>query len=228
MQHGGNLDRGYTGTRPCLGPCLVMVNRTLERLDERLATPRQRKLPGAEGPSTSPRVVPTPGAATKHGTIIKYLVHQYPRAADIDKGAPREPRQQPTPPGEVLGPEGPGTPPREVATPRGNSPEMVDWRAALHGCQIDWGSASETEESPTRPMEDEQPSSSLVTEDADRYRESRAQPTPLESTPDATGLDAQPRDAPTPQGDYSAKFDWRVDLKDSTYKYDRLEGASGA
>jgi len=97
-----------------------------------------------------------------------------------------------------------------------------------HGCQFDWGSASEAEESPKRPTKDEQPSSPSVTEDADRYRESGAQPTPLGSTLDATGPDAQPRDVPTPQGDYPAKFDWRVDLKDNTYKYDRLVEPAGS
>jgi len=39
----------------------------------------------------------------------------------------------------------------------------------------------------------------------------------LESTPDA-----QPRDDPTHQGEYLAELDWRVDLKDNMYRYNRL------
>jgi len=40
-------------------------------------------------------------------------------------------------------------------------------------------------------------------------------PTPL-------GPTHRPRGVPTPQGDHLAKFDWRTNLKDNTYKNDRL------
>jgi len=140
----------------------------------------------------------------------------------MDKGARREPGAELTPPGEVLGSDGSDTPPSEAATPRGNSPETVNWRAALQGCQVNWGSASEADEPPTRPTEKQQPSGPPSTDHTDGYRESRAQPTSLGSRPDATGPDTQPRDVTTPQGDYPAKFDWRVVLKDNTYRYDRL------
>jgi len=63
----------------------------------------------------------------------------------------------------------------------------------------------------------------LVANNADGRRESRAQPTPLGEEAGANGLDAQPRrDVSTPQGDNPTRFDWRVDLRDNTYKYERL------
>jgi len=99
---------------------------------------------------------------------------------------------------------------------------MVDWRGALDGCQVDWGAASEADESSTRPTENEQPSEPSMTDDAYRYQESRAQPTPPGETPDDKGPSTQPSEVPTPQGDHPERFDWRVDLKDNAYKYERL------
>jgi len=46
----------------------------------------------------------------------------------------------------------------------------------------------------TRPKENEQPSEPSVTDDADKHREARAQPTPLGKTPDANRPETQPRD----------------------------------
>jgi len=72
----------------------------------------------------------------------------------------------------------------------------------------------------------EQPSGSSVTasttDEADTHRELGAQPTPPGETPGANGPDAQPRDVSMLQGDDPARFDWRVDLKDNSYKYDSL------
>jgi len=81
-------------------------------------------------------------------------------------------------------------------------------------------------------MENEQSSGSSVTasttDDADTHRESGAQPTPPGEMPDANGPDAQPSDVSPPQGDYLERFDWRVDLQDNTYKYERLVGPVGS
>jgi len=51
---------------------------------------------------------------------------------------------------------------------------------------------------------------------------------PPGETPDAKGPDTQPSDVPTPQVDYPERFDWRVDLIDNTYKYERLVGLVGS
>jgi len=45
---------------------------------------------------------------------------------------------------------------------------------------------------------------------------------PSGKTAGANGLDEQPRDVPMPQGDDPTRFNWRVDLRDNTYKYERL------
>jgi len=201
----------YLAQRNELAPYLAQANRILERLEQRLAR--------VVSPLPHPRAVPTPITIAKQGTIIRYLVR---KSDSTYRESGAQPTPQSTPPRVALGPVGSETPPSEVATPRGQSPEMVDWRGALDGCQVDWGAASETDESSTRPTENEQTSDTSVTDDADRYRESRAQPTPLGETPDANGPDAQLRGASPPHGDQPERFDWRVDLRDSTYKYDRL------
>jgi len=45
---------------------------------------------------------------------------------------------------------------------------------------------------------------------------------PLGETPDVNEPDAQPRDASTFQREHPERFDWQVDLRDNTYKYERL------
>jgi len=69
-----------------LRPCLAMVNRTLERLDERLAPAVQPKPLVAAGPSTPPRVVSTPRTTNLQGTIIKYLVYKHPACPTPRRG----------------------------------------------------------------------------------------------------------------------------------------------
>jgi len=164
-----------------LRPCLAAVQRTLDRLNKRLGPVGQPKPWAVDRPDTQPRVVPTPVTVNKQGTIIRYLVRK------SENGTYRKEGAQPMPPREAHAPDGPDTPPSEVATSRGQSPETVDWGVALNGCQVDWGAASEMEESPTRPTENEQPSNPSAPDDADSHRESRAQPTPLAETPGANG-----------------------------------------
>jgi len=89
---------------------------------------------------------------------------------------------------------------------------MVDWEAGLNDCQVDWGGADEADKSPTWPKETKQPSGPLGTDNTDGRRESGAQPTPLGETTGTLGPDEQPSDLPLLQGDYTARFDWRVDL----------------
>jgi len=124
-----------------LAPYLEQVNRILKRLEQRLA-PVVPQLP-------QPRALPTPVTVNKQGTIIKYLVRQSEISTD------REARAQPTPPltapRGALGSDGSNTPPSDVATSRGQSPETVDWRGALEGCQVNWGATSEAEEPSARP-----------------------------------------------------------------------------
>jgi len=45
---------------------------------------------------------------------------------------------------------------------------------------------------------------------------------PRGATSDTRGPNEQPSDVTLLQGDNTARFDWRVDLKDNNYKYDRL------
>jgi len=191
------------------------VNRILERLEGRLAPVEQPELcvetpVGARGANTNPKVVPMPVTSITQETIIKYLVRSgndgtSPRRTNSESG------KQPKSPGETLRFDEPDTPPSDVATPRGSSPERVDWKGALSGCQVDWGAAGEADESLKRRTENQQPSGPSVTNNADRYRESRAQPSPLEETPSIKGPDAQPSDDLAPQGDYTITdegFDW--------------------
>jgi len=184
-----------------------------------------------EPPLLPLRVVPKLVTGTQRGTIIKYLVR---RGEDqtIHRGTYRAVGTQPTPPREALGSDGPKTPPSDAATPRGRSPETVDWGDALHGCQVDWGAACEAKVSLTRPTEYKQPSGSLVTASttdvADTHREAGAQPTPPGETLGANEPDTQPSDVLAPQGDYPEGFNWRVDLRDNTYKYERLVGPVGS
>jgi len=198
-----------------------VVNRIFERLEERLEPVVQPKPFVAGGPDTPPRVVSTPVPVIKQRTIIKYLVSlKKGEDGTITRGTHRESGAQPTSLGETLGADGPDTPPREVSTPRGHSPERVD-------C----GGAGETYRSSTRPTGNEQPSGPSDTEgtsdDINIYRESGAQPTPLEETLGATGPNTQPRDVLTPQGHGPERFVWRVDLRDNTYKYERLMEPEG-
>jgi len=97
----------------------------------------------------------------------------------------------------------------------------------LNECQVNWGSADETDASLTRLTETKQPSGPSVTDTADEHRESGAQPTPLGETTGTLGPDEQPSDVTLFQGDHTARFDWRVDLRDNTYKYDRLMEPAG-
>jgi len=206
----------YLAQMNVLGPYLAQVNRILERLEQRLGPVGQPKPCAADRPDIQPRAVPTPVTVTEQGTILRYLVSKSETQTYRKSGA------QPTSPGESRRSDEPDTPPSDVITPRGNSPEMVDWEADLNGCQVDWGGAGEADASLTRPTETKQPDAPSAPDNADRLRESGAQPTPREATPDDGGPNAQPSDAPMLQGDNTLRFDWRVDLRDNTYKYDRL------
>jgi len=53
------------------------------------------------------------------------------------------------------------------------------------------------------------------------------QPTPLGETFGSAGPDTQPGDVSTPQGHGPERFDWRVDLRENTYKYERLMEPGG-
>jgi len=189
----------YLAQANWLGPYLAQVNRILERLEQRPAPVVPQPL--------MPTVLPASATGIQQGTIIRYLVKKSEDLA-IARGTPRESGVQPTPLEEASGATGPDSQPSVVSTPRGHSPETVDWRGALSGCQVDWGAAGEAEEPLTRPTENEQPSGPSVTDNADRYRKSRAQPTPPEETPNANGPNTQPSDVPTPQGDYPERFNW--------------------
>jgi len=131
------------------------------------------------------------------------------------RGTHRESGAQPTPLEEAHGATGPGTRPRDVSTPSGHSPEGVDW-----------GGAGETYQSSTRPTGNKQLSEPSDTEDTsdDNHtnRKSGAQPMPPKGTLGANGPDAQASDVSAPQGDDPERFDWQVDLRDNTYKYERL------
>jgi len=156
----------------------------------------------------------------EQGTIIRYLVRKSEDGTYRKPGA--QPPPQSTPPRLALGYDGPDTPPSEVFMPRGQSPKLVDWRGALEGCQVDWGTASVADGCPTRPTENEQPSDPAAKDNID------TQSTHLSETPDANGPDAQPRDVPTPQRDHPERLDWRVDLADNAYKYERLVEQGGS
>jgi len=195
------------------------VNRILERLEGRLAPVVQpeplRATPvSARGADTKPSVVSAPVAVITQGTIMKYLVMSW-EDGTVSRRTPRKSGAQPTQLEQALGPDGPDTPPRDVRTPRGHSPERVDW-----------GGASGNHGPPTRPAVNAQPSGQSDTDDTsddnDINRESGAQPTQLEETSGAIGPDTQPGDVSTPQGDGPERFDWRVDLRDNTYKCERL------
>jgi len=92
---------------------------------------------------------------------------------------------------------------------------------------------------PTPPEEEafaangrvEQPSGSSATASTTTmltHTESQEQPTPPGETPGADGPNAQHSNVLAPHGDYSEGFDWRVDLRDNTYKYERLGGPVGS
>jgi len=163
--------------------------------------------------------VPTLITTANQGTIIQYLVRKTENGTYRDSGA--QPTPQSAPPRLALESDGSDTPPSEVITPREQSPELVDWRGALDSCQVDWGATREADESSTGPTEDEQPSYTSAPDDTDRYRESRAQPTPLGETTSADGPDEQPSDVPILR-DSAVRFDWQFDLKDNAYQYERL------
>jgi len=205
-----SIDNTLKGLEPYLAqvnefaPYLAQVNRILERLKRRKRL--ERRLASEVPPLTPLRTVPTPIAMAKQGTILRYLVRKSENSTDGESGA------QPTPLEETSSATGFAIPPSKIATPRGQSPETVDWGDALHGCQVNWGAARETEEPLIRPMENEQPSGSSATanttDEADTHRESGAHPTPPGETPDANEPDPQPRDGSLPQEAYPERFDW--------------------
>jgi len=171
--------------------------------------------------------VPTPPTPSNQRTIIQYLV----KKSDI--GTFKE--VQPTSPGEFRWPEEPdtpttGTPTSEFATPGGQSPETVEG-----------GSVDEADTEPTwsreatsdilarintykyvRIVDLEEPASDDLTERQDEGGSTNKHYTVLsERSSDTQGLNEQPRDVTVGQED-TARFDWRVDLKDNSYKYDSL------
>jgi len=56
----------------------------------------------------------------------------------------------------------------------------------------------------------------------DGHRESGVQPTPLGEATGTLGPDEWPSNVTLLQGDHTARFDWRVDLRNNTYIYNRL------
>jgi len=162
--------------------------------------------------------VPTPITTAKQGTIIRYLVRK--GEDGTHRGLEAQPTPQSSPPREALGSEGSDTPNSEVATPRGQSPETVDREDAVQGCPVDWGSASEADEAPTRLTEMKQLSGPPLTDNTDGHREAGAQPTATDETPDRN-------DIYTGQREHAAMYNWRVDLTDNRYKYDRLLEPAG-
>jgi len=159
------------GTLKELRPCLAMVNRTLERHEERLAPVVQPKPFVAGGPYTQPRVVPTPVTAIKQGTIIKYLVKKSDDGT-ITRGTHRESRAQPTPPGEALASDGPETQPRDVSTPHGHGPERFDWRVDQRDNTYKYEKLLEPEgpAEHTRGKDPDMPFSTPVTQDLQHIR----------------------------------------------------------
>jgi len=99
------------GTPKGLGPYLAQVNRTLEKLVQRLAPVAQPKLYVAERPDAPLRVVLTPVATSNQRIIIQYLVKK------SDSSTYRESGAQPTSPEESRWSDKPDTLPSEVATP---------------------------------------------------------------------------------------------------------------
>jgi len=146
---------------------------------------------------------------------------------------------QPTSPGEFRRPEGldtptTGTPPSEFVTPGGQGLETVDGISA--------------DEADTGPTWSKEATSDILSRIntykfvrlADLEEHERTDMTECqgegrgtnEPDPSSTGLseaklntqlpNEQPRDVTSLQGESPVKFDWRVDLKDNSYRYDSL------
>jgi len=177
-------------------------------------------------PVAVPIAVPTPVPPSGQKTIPQYFVK---------KGALIGPKEgEPTSPGEFRWPEEyhftiTDTPPGEFATPEGSSPETVS------KCSED-----EADTEPTGPREATSDISARINtykyvrigdlerlelnERHEKRRELSATACTVwdEGNCDTQGLRAQFRDVALPEEDCMVKYDWRVDLKDSSYRYDRL------
>jgi len=171
-----------------------------------------------------PIAVPAPVTPSKQKTIPHYFVN---------KGALGGPRKvEQTPPGEFHWPEEydfttTDTSPRdsEFATPGTQSPETVGE-----------GSADEADTKPTWPR---RATSDILAEintyrfarvgdleKRQRYEMSVEQTTMActvrnEGSSDTQAISEQPREVPRPQ-EGTAEFDWRVDLRDHSVRYDSL------
>jgi len=166
--------------------------------------------------------VPAPVTPSKQKTIPQYFVKKDAR------GGPREVKQ--TPPREFHWPEEhdfttTDTPPSEFETPGDQRPETVGE-----------GSADKADTEPTWPRG----ATSDILAKINTYRFVRVgdpeerQPHEMsteqktmactvrnEGKSDNQGISEQPRDVPRSQ-EGTAEFDWRVDLRDHSFRYDSL------
>jgi len=208
-----------------LTPYITQMNLFLELLT--VESIRAQRPAPVVPPRPQPRAVPTPASPSNQRTILLYLI----KKSDIDN--PKE--VESTSPGEFRWPEEPdkpttGTPPCEFAMPGGQSP------VAAEG-----SSADEVDTEPTWPRE----ATSDILARMNTYKfvrivnleklnlnerqgyERSIEKTNIactvlsEGSSDTQELTEQPRDDTRRQED-TARFDWRVDLKDSSYRYDSL------
>jgi len=194
-------------------PYMAQVNKIVERLDQHLAPvvpPFKELAPyikqvnvilerltveSIQTKRLAPAVPPQPqrkAVPTPEAPSNQRTTIQY-LVKRSDIGTYRE--AQPTSPGESRQSDGSDTPPSEFATPGRQSPETVDWGADLTECQVNGESTDEAGTLPTWPRK---------------------------VTSDTHGPNEQPSDLTLFQGDNTVRFNWRVDLKDNNYKYDRL------
>jgi len=182
-----------------------------------------------------PISAPTLVTPSKQRTILQYLV----KRRDLDN--PKE--VEPTSSEEFCWPEEfdattTDTPPSEFATPGEQSPETV-------------GEGSADEADTTPPWSGEATSDILARMNTykyvrmvdlekldlnerhgyELYKKSVEQTTTMctvlnEGSPDTQGLSEQPRDVTPPKED-TVRFDWRVDLRDHSLRYDSLVEQTG-
>jgi len=188
--------------------------------------------------------VPAPTTPSDQRTILQYLVNKsdiatYKEVEPMPLGEFRRPEEADTPTT--------GTPPSEFATPGGQSPETVKGGSADEADTVPTWSRDETSdilarinttltvdgdsvyEADTRPTWSREATSDILsrintykyvgTVDLEKLDLNERQG--HEGSSDTQGLNEQPRDVTLLQ-DNTARFDWRVDLKDNSYKYDSL------
>jgi len=189
-----------------------------------MAVPAPVCVPISKPSATPPRAASRPVTPSKQRTIPQYFVKKGPL------GGPRE-REQ-TPPGIFHWPEehdftSTDTPPNEAATPRAQSPETVGE-----------GSVDNEDTEPTWPLG----ATTDILAKINMYRlagvgdlERRQQYTMNaeqttrecaarnEGCPDNREASGQARDDPRPR-EGTAEFDWRVELRDHSLRYDSLTG----